>query len=641
MSRRLATPVMGLVLVVVLVLGCHIAWLAIDRAPLANPGSYFYLNRTLTFSYELSSIGSVGQMVKSLGNLSVFGRPPAYEVMAVPFVVLGGGSEDVALGVNLLFLALGGFALFRWCALLGHPRAGVLATGLYLTYPTTVGGMHNFLPHTIVPSLTVITLWLVTGLIVRPSRRIAWALGAMIGLGAMVHPSYLGIVAIPVAVGVTYWLGTRAKARIPAGEVGFVSLRNALSRDEIFRRALLPSAALSVLVISLWYAGPGIEILREYLQWKGDEIEVYRGQQLVAHGFPEHLGRLWYAKTAPAALSLPLVVAGVIGLIRLAVRYRSLRWFVLLSFASVVMVVSLGETALAWWKLAAVLPILALATALAADALRRSWLRYTVYLVLSGVAAFNLGYVLFGGSWGHEVARGLGARPESMTCTNLARLTCVFCPRPPQQNRTPGKEIVEAIRAHSSGPRFGFPGVLVVDHKNLQASQVDYWLTRYWPENNLPVRSQGVKTWGIAYNLRFLTRARFILHVPAPRIRDGEADSRDTFRRVTDRFLNDPPELFAQRHQTVATIPLDPSKPQHRLTSIHMVKRIHDTSVPEAKQIIEKLGLPKSQLRYIPRLMGKLKHKAWREAQEAEAQEAQDANASGEPAMQAEREAGE
>ncbi len=620
MSRRLAAPLVGLVLVVALVLGCHIAWLAMDRAALANPGSYFYLNRTLTFGYELSSIDSLAQLAKSLGNLSVFGRPPAYEIMAVPFVVLGRGAEDVALGVNLLFLALGALALFHWCVLLGKPWAGVLAAGLYLTYPTTVGGMHNFLPHTIVPSLTVITLWLVTLLIVRPGRRAGWALGAMIGLGAMVHPSYVGIVAIPMAGGVLYWLVTRAKARMVDGEGGLAALCRAVVRDEIFVRALLPSAAISGMIIALWYVGPGIEILKEYMQWKGDEIEAYRGQELVAHGFPEHLGRLWYVKTAPAALSLPLVLAGLVGLIRLTMRFRSLRWFVLLSFASVVLVVSLGETALAWWKLAAALPLLALATALAVDALPKRWLRQAAYLLLAGVAGFNLAYVLFGGAWGNTVARGMGARPDSMTCTSLARFTCVFCPRPPEQNQSPGKAIVEALRTHSMGPRFGFPGVLVVDHKHLQASQVDYWLTRYWPDNNLPVRSQGVKTWGIAYNLRFLARARFILHIPAPPT--GTPSPRDTFRKVTDRFLNNPPELFALRHETVATIPLDPStsdpnKPAHRLASIHLVKRTHDADVPEAEQIIEALGLPDSQLRYVPRLMGKLKHKAWREEQEA------------------------
>ncbi len=112
----------------------QVFWSWTDEAPTPHGDSYAYLKNLLRFLDQLGS----RDLIASLRGLSVLGRPPLYQLLTAPFILLLGRSEAAALSVNVVFIALLGVATYNLGRLARNQTAGLLAAFLVLTYPPVV-----------------------------------------------------------------------------------------------------------------------------------------------------------------------------------------------------------------------------------------------------------------------------------------------------------------------------------------------------------------------------------------------------------------------------------------------------------------------------------------------------------------------
>ncbi len=654
--------------VVLCVLSVHVVWLLLDRTPLAFVDSYAYLSRLLYTMHALSEVDRLGDLLHAFDRLSLNGRPPLYQLLASPVLWLLGTTEDAAIVVNLAFLALGALAIQGLASQAGSRWAGALAAALYLTYPPVVAVNHEFLPHAVVPTLIVTTLWNLVWLVqassslgspsgVDPSdvvssgsgkgraRRVdaavawldgrlpgggltrpelaGWLLLGQITFGALMHPSYLGMVVVPVAVALTSRIAPglaavlSTRTRHAGAERG--SNRSAWLAARSLRRVWLPGGLLSGGAICLWYLGPGSVIIDKYRGFKGQALVAFRRQQYLADGFRDQAGPGWYLETASAALSTPLVVLGVLGvawaLIRLVFGRRSqhrgrgigARALIVVALAWTVTVIQLGETAFAWWKMAPALPMLALLSALAVMDLPGRVVRRATVVAVCAVCVFNLAFVLFGSKeiWMGSMARGLGARLDSDTCTRTARHACVYCPQPPREEQWPSKAFVDTIRTQTETVTDDDPGnneIMIVGGPMIRPALFSFWMAKHWPENGYRVRGTGYKNWGYPYNLRALLETRFILFAPQPVRKRAKA-----YVPITLRLLMSPPPSFARSHDQIAVFPLRVDPIYRSVKELRLLRRVEELTVAEAEAVIERLDLAPKYVPQAPVLLEEIR----------------------------------
>lgn len=599
-GRSIALPIA----LVSLVIGLHALWLALDDSPMTHFDSYAYLSRLVAFANEVPSIRDLGDLDRSLSALSVNGRPPLYQIATVPLVWLGRGAQDAAVAINLIGLAVLAFFVYRLGVLASGPRAGCLAAFLATTYPPLTALVHEYRPHAVFGAVIVTLLWLCTRLLSRPSVPLIWGLGAAVTAGGLIHPSLVGIVSVPTIVcfaifGWQRFSAARRQARQPSG-IGWL---RSLVRDPLILRGLLPASLVGAALVALWYGRQGLAILRRYMVFKGRDLVAFRGQEYVVQGFKDEAGPYWYLDTATAALSIPMVVLGLVGLVFVVLRPQRRRWLILLAFLWVVALVGLGETAFTWWKMSVALPMLALLSAVTLDALPLPRLRRGLMVTAGVIAAFNLVFVLFGGGWGETAARLSGARLDSDTCLRTARHASAFCPQPPRTEDWPSEALVRAVRrAIETEDTVGRRTFMVIGGPRLMPPMFAYWLNRHWPEHRLRLRGTGFKAWGGAYNLRGLLEGRLLLYAPRP-----VGKQRGNYVSATLRLLQDPPPSFDRSHREVGVFAIPYDERYKNMKTMRVLRRVEPLSLEEANDVIEALDLPEKYLGQAEKLLAGLR----------------------------------
>lgn len=195
-------------------------------------------------------------------------HPPGWPAFLAPFSLAGIESE---LGHRLVGAILGGVvvvALGLVAARVAGRSAGLLAAGIAALHPTLVAADGSLMAETLAGLLVLAVVLLGLSTAADPRWPVAWALGAAIGVGALVRGEalmYVGLVAVPVAVVVGRRRSPAAGLRVGllavAGVLVVVApwvVRNTLLFDEVVLISTNDSTVVAGANCEPAYRGPGI-----------------------------------------------------------------------------------------------------------------------------------------------------------------------------------------------------------------------------------------------------------------------------------------------------------------------------------------------------------------------------------------------
>ena len=569
----------ALLLLFATISGINFAWLVNDNSLIPIGDAYLYLTPLLKFLDGLDELRSPSDLWSSLDSMSHQGRPPLYQLMTIPSILLFGRSVDSALSVNVLFLAILIASTYSIGCLVKDGKTGLLAALLVSCYPPIVHLSRMYLPHFALPACAALSICLLLLLIRKRSIVIAWLLGTSLAFGLLMHPQFVWILPVPTAIFGAYLVFFQTRPIYPSSLKGTLSWLWVKLRDPFVIWGLLPGFLIALGLTLAWYTTSGIRILELLQTLSTPELAEFRGVTARSAGFPDIAPTFWwFARTAPGAISNILTIFMVLGLASLLFK-RSLQ----VSVLTVTLIASYTGLSLlvlhAWMHFSVVLPVAASITAVWIAGIRHKWLRKTLPIVCIAVSAFNFYVVTWGFQpWSQPLAITLGSPIRDMkTCKTMKPLA--LCPNPAQVEQWPLREIEQKILKDPNCQKKSPCALMTI--MGIPTSLFNYHLTRYRLHNRLKVTSMGYKSQAKPFNLSGLLKSEYIIY---PDLRFS-SPAGNSYAVASVRFLQSPPASFADAHQEVGVFEY-PKGTRGRL-----IRRIKPLSTEEAEASIAALEL--------------------------------------------------
>lgn len=559
----------------------NLIWIIQDTRPqpLIDP----YARKTLEFvdGLKIQGLSNLPQLVNNLG---VGPRPPLYQLLAVPSVLVFGRSADSILLVNIFFLIVLLLSTYGIGKLAGNGKVGLLAVLLVATYPPIANLIKIARPHSILPACAALSLWLLLLLLDTRSPRIAWLLGLSIGFGVLVHPNLLYFIAFPsIGVGL-YILLFQSEPALPTGIKNFPTWILDKARDPLVLKGLLTGCVIAVAIILPWYGANYSRFLNLLQHSAGHWSKIRYGFNNVPASF------WWYALTIPGAISYLftglLAVSLVVNIIRKQAYPRLLAVFFVIMYAAI----ASRKGALAWMNAAPLLPVAAVLSALLLveinnsslssrfpDSLKRLWRFFAGFLLIFfiGAAIYIFSVITWGIPPGYNsVIRALGAPLDT---AGYWRMTVAFCPNPPRKEDWRMSDILQTIlNDWGSRKRECSLAVVSTSGENFNQSTLKFHLVRDFPGATLKIES--LERWDGHPRLNWLT-ADYLVNIPQL--------GRGSYSKKVVTFLEAPPTAFSQAHRKLASFCLP-----NNWTAI-LIKRTRPLSLVEAATSIKALDIPR------------------------------------------------
>ncbi len=585
-----------LVLVVCLV---NIVWVRQDTRPQPGADPNHYLTETFLFVDRLRGQGSA-QGWQSLMELSLDGRPPLYQVLSVPFILLMGRSEDAALVPNTLFVVILLLSTYGIGKLAVDGRVGLLAALIVATYPPIVNLSKIYRPHAAVPAWAAFSVYLLLLLLKTRSVRVAWLFGLSLGLGMLIHLNFLYLLPLPALLFGLYMVLFQTGARYPRSLAQTPAWLLAKLRDPLFLFGLLPAALTAAGLAAAWYLPQSQSVLglRQAVisDWIGE-----------AYGFSEVPPSFWwYVLTAPGAITSVSAVLLVLGLVLAGMSRNQGPTVLVVTFLVMYLSFALRIGDLGWLHFAAALPVAAALTAIGIiDLLERlsrapecptaekgggPWPemrarsgRVLAALVLGiclAAAVFAFSVVTWGvRPWSRAAASFLGSPLDSFTCS--VRMNVAFCPNPARDESWPASDILRTILADPECQERGCSLAVVPKLENLNSFVLGYHLVRDFPGSRQQVRVGSAESWGNELDTDHWVVSDYVVYIPTWRGPDGDRQWRT--RVAITNFLEAPSPAYAEVHRQVASFQVSQE------WAASLVKRTEPLTVDGAIQTYEEV----------------------------------------------------
>jgi tetratricopeptide (TPR) repeat protein len=532
----------------------NLTWIIQDTRPQPEDDPHRYLSRTFGFVTELRE-SEFADTWRLIDTMSFRERPPFYQLLSVPAILILGFSEDAAVLINLIFIPILLFCTFRLGRLVSDSRAGLLAAFLVATYPPIAHLSRIYRPHSVLPACVALSMWLLFLLVRTREIRVAWGFGASLVFGMLMHPNFAYAILGPTLIIGAYLLLFQNKPRYPHTLKALPGWLLKKLRDRFVILGLLPAALFASLVILAWYLPRIDEILT---LMRGVQLEfgsVTRGFHNIPHSF------WWYAFSAPGAISNVLTVMLVFGIAVCLLRRRLAFMGLVMTFVTMYISFALRVGDFGWLHFSAGLPVVAAVTAIGLVEIRN--LRIgpsppTAYVISKGlvwisivVAAFNMVFSTWDiGDWSRTVATILGSQHDKAVCK--FRMTVGFCPWPALDENWYAVELLEVINDTSECQQRQCALVVVPDNDYFNLSIFESSIMRVHPtlRGNIILIDPGISpTWsrdGEWLISEYIVYISGMLHI------DGTRQLRTE---ITN-FLESPPPRFVDTHENIASFPL-------------------------------------------------------------------------------------
>lgn len=549
LGRRGEQIALGLLIALVGLIS--VIWILQDTRPQPGADPNHYLIKTLEFADSLATGGSALRW-QSIDGMSIGGgRPPLYQLLAVPFIYLFGRSEDAVLAVNVVFTAILLLATYGIGRLAKNGKAGLLAAFLVATYPPIINSSKLFLPHSATPACVALSVWLLLLLLKTRSVRVAWIFGLSVAFGMWIQFQFLYLLPALAIVGL-YMLFFQTDPRRPSSLRGTPRWLLAKLGDPFALRGLLPAALIAAALTAAWYVPHSQAILGLRQGVAVDFAGVTEGFGGVPHTV------WWYALTAPRAISGVFAALVAIGLVLAVLRPRPGLSLLAITFVITYFCVSLSAQVFGWIYFAAVLPVAAALTAVwivdlgTVEAAWARWLSAALAMVCIIVAAFNFSLVTWGlEPWGWPIAIALGAPLDPPFCLDW-RMHVAYCPNPAQDQDWHVSDILRTIVEDDECQARECDLAVVPYREDFNLEIVNWHLLRDFPQAHQRIQTTNPGGWrGQPGDGEWVT-SDYLVYIPELRPRSYGAE---TTLAIT-LFLESPSPAFADTHREVAAFSL-------------------------------------------------------------------------------------
>jgi len=182
------------VLLVVFFLGATLAWIVRDRVP-PTWDDAIYMNASVAVYDALADGGVPAFLEKSLTAMTR--KPPLIALLPTPLYLVAGRDPRFAPAINLLFLFLTLFAMYRIAAHYAGAGAGLTAVWVAGTMPMIYALARWYLVESGLIALVCVCIWLLIELDAAYSTRKVLLLGVACGCGLLMKASFPLYVAVP------------------------------------------------------------------------------------------------------------------------------------------------------------------------------------------------------------------------------------------------------------------------------------------------------------------------------------------------------------------------------------------------------------------------------------------------------------
>ncbi len=567
-ENKLTSTATGLLLAVMIL---TVAWSQQNRTAMLGD-SYGYLTHLLSVYNRADNIDSLSDAWHALGQMSLVGRPPLYQLATVPMIALFGPPVLV----NLLFLALLGVSTYHVGRLVRSREAGLLASLVVLTYPPIVHLSRIYGPHFALAAWSALTLWILLSLIDKRSIAGAWLLGLSLACGLWTHPYFVCVSVVPTIVVGFYLLASAGGTSALPPKRDFRPWLAAKLGDRFVLLGLLPAAVIAVASLAAWYGiwgSPGF-----------DQLESLRNGRQGRIGFLGIAPSMWwYARTAPGAITNVLAVFTAVGCLYALFETRWKGRLLVLTLLCAYLVLSHGTT-LGWVYFAGALPVAAVLGTSWIFGIRRRWLRWALTAVAAGTAAFSFSFVTWeGGAWQRSLSIALGSPlTDHRTCSN--GLAVALCRAPTGRWQPPWPEIRDLILDNTGRGRQRRERVLVLKFFPNAPQALIHAMVSKGSGPRFSVLRFGELPRRRPYDFGTLLTSDFVIY--SDRF-DDRFDSRRYYDKVTTDFLRSPPVAFADAHRVIASF----ESPIPAIGTLRVLQRVRPLSVEEAEQTLAALDL--------------------------------------------------
>lgn len=569
---------LALAVLILLMTLLHLYWIRQDERyqPFIDP----YPQRTLVIADHLRANGLTG-LPQLIWEARIGPRPPLYQFGAALFVLVFGRSVDAMLGLNLAMNGLLMVGAYLAGKLVRSKQAGLLAALLVATLPPLVQLTRIFRPHSVLPAVVMLWLWLLLCLLKNRTIKNAWLFCLTLPLAFWLHPNAFYLL-VPGTVLVAGYLA------FFSGRVGDVPTKVRLGnvRRPFISKGLVPGLLVAVGLTAVWYL-PAMSsmvnlVARSAALWSTER-----------YGFGHIPASFWwYAWTFPGAIGILFTaVFGAAVVVYLLVRRP---YPLLLSLLFLLMYLGLGlrQGTLAWMNFAAVLPLVGVLTTVfltdltavgetgiwrtlgKKDAQQVPVIASRLLLAAAVfVALFNVYFVTLPQSpRSRLLAQTLGA-PLDEACG--WRMIAVFCPNAPQRLDFQETAILQAILADGAcGQSVCRVAVVTENAESFSSASLDYFRAQDFPQANMeivPIRLPG------RYSIDWL-RTEYLVYVPQMQ--------NNNYANSVLAFLERPSATFTAVYDEVAQIP------QSRGWQARILKRTRPLTDAEVDQLVTDLALP-------------------------------------------------
>lgn len=540
-----------LALLILVVTWVQLRWILQDERyqPFVDP----YPQQTLTIADHLSAHG-LADLPQLVMETRIGPRSPLYQFGAALFVLIFGRSLDAMLGLNLLLNGLMLVGAFSAGRLIKNEQTGLLAALLVASLPPIVQLTRIIRPHSVLPALIMLWLWLLLRLFKHHRVRDAWLFCLVLLLMFWLHPNAIYMVLPPTLLFMLALIFARDVDAAVVASGGATPWRvkanwvwGRLQRPFI-RKGLLPGLLVAGLLAAAWY----VVVLKAVLTLTEVSSSSWATEQ---YGFPDVAPSFfWYLQTMPGAITN--FITGLFGLGCVAFLFAQRPYRLLLSLTFILMYVGMGlrQGTLAWMNFAAVLPIVGVVTAVFVmdlasvwDSVTRPAVQRAGRIVARGlvgavvlVAIFNM-YLVTARQLddnSKQLAAILGA-PLEHSCG--WRMIAVYCPNPPRQQEWQELAILQAVLNDSGCPNADCTLAVVTESsESFGFASLRYFMIEAYPAANLdimPIRKHG------RYSVDWL-KTDYLVYIPQMQ--------NNTYSNGVVQFLQTPPEQAADAFEQIA-----------------------------------------------------------------------------------------
>ena len=573
------SEIIALALLIITVTIINIAWIRQDTSPIPSVDANLYMFRTLTFVDRLESQG-LSQIWLSSADLSMYGRPPLYQLMSVPFVLLFGRSMDSGLYVNLVFEILLLVATYNIGKLVENGKSGLLAAIIVAAYPPLIHLSRFYTPHFAISACVALTVWLLLLLQKNRSVKTIWLFGLSLAFGLYIHPFFIWAAPIPVVVFCLYIVFSQSNPlQVPIKQAPAWFL--ARMRDPLVLYGLLPASLVSIALVLGWYLTKGQALLNTLMKITSPEVIESRGFEIITVGFGNVRPSFWwYAVTSPHALSTVFAALLAISIVASLIKRQFPDLMLLALF--VIGYITLSLQGALGWIYFPILPVAAALTGIWIGGLQNRIASSILIFLCVVVAIFNFAIVTWGlQPWNRSAAIVLGVPENAVSVGCVVNLGWGFCPAPPRRENWPVSDILRAV---SDDPtcKEDVCGLMVFSKTAyLNWSVFHYYLIQDFPGARLSIPILPGRNLGDSpFNFPAFFNSEYLAYEDAPGVSDGG------YMASVIRLLHLPPPAFASAHKDVAEFMLPNGK------KVKLIRRVKPLTANEAETTIAAIDLP-------------------------------------------------